>query len=397
MSVFISYRRDNGKSVAEAVYQSLCNEYNIFLDTKSLKNGYFDSALTEHIEHCSDFVVIITETVFNRCKEPNDWILYEVQIALQKNKNIIPIFVGIRNFPSNVPETLKDICRYNGIFWINEDITCAKIKLFLISNRQYKISVVSSGDQIALGLKTKEELKELYRRFLKNGRNPTDIEIYVPNINELSKLIIRQDIAKEYGIDFAKHLAEQTLLMKKKRIKEVLEMAIEYLILDEMIDSCAMKLQEFYLKKYGVENCVFKDDEGIEFFYWTPFLWFDIIEELLKELLFDRYYVYGNSKDFIEIDCFVENRSGKEIWGFSSFVSRLSEVKSYNKLMNRINTLGGRGDYTDIPLRSLAFHVYPDFYYNIGLLKSKKTLKSFEKVNQYKDIFNLWHYYIGLH
>ena len=27
----------------------------------------------------------------------------------------------------------------------------------------------------------------------------------------------------------------------------------------------------------------------------------------------------------------------------------------------------------DIPLHSLAFHVYPDLYYNIGLLKANKT------------------------
>jgi hypothetical protein len=59
--------------------------------------------------------------------------------------------------------------------------------------------------------------------------------------------------------------------------------------------------------------------------------------------------------------------------------------------------LPGRSDYMDIPLHSLAFHVYPDLYYNIGLLKANKTMQSFEKVNQYKDVFNLWHYYIGLH
>ncbi len=149
----------------------------------------------------------------------------------------------------------------------------------MVSNKRYKLSVVRSGNQIALGSETKEELKELYRRFLKNGRNPTDIEIYIPYTNELSKLIIRQDVAKEHGIDFAEHLAEQSLLKKIKWIKEALEIAIEYLLQDEMIDSCAMKLKELYVKKYGVGNCVFNDEEGIEFFYWAPFLWFDIIED----------------------------------------------------------------------------------------------------------------------
>lgn len=397
MSVFISYRGDYGKPIAESIHRSLCKEYNTFLDAGSLKNGYFDSAITEHIENCSDFIIIITETVFNRCTEPDDWIFHEVQIALRKNKNIIPIFFGIQKFPSNVPEPLKGLCGYNGISWSDEDATCKRIKSFLISNRQYKLSVVCSGNQITLSSKTKEELKELYRRFLKDGRNPTDVEIYISTPNELSKLIVRQDVAKEYGTDFAEHLAEQSLLKKTVWIKRALEIAIEYLIQDEMIDACAIRLRELYVKKYGVGNCFFKDEEGTAFFYWTPFLWFDIIEELLKELLLDRYYIYGNSKDFTEIDCFVETRSGKEIWGFKSFVSRLSGDKSYTELMNRINMPGGRAGYMDIPLHSLAFHVYPDFYYNIGLLKANKTMQSFEKVSQYKDVFNLWHYYIGLH
>ena len=292
---------------------------------------------------------------------------------------------------------MKAICRYNGIFWVDGDTTCAKLKSFLVSNRRYRLSVVCSSEQITLSPETKEDLKELYLRFLKNKRNPTDVELYIPNTNELSKQIMRQDIAAEFGIDFAEHLSEQSLLKKIKWIKRPLEIAIEYLVQDEMIDSCASRLKELYIKKYGIDNCFSKDEEGLNIFYWTPFLWFDIIEKLLKELLFNRYYVYGNSKDYTEIDCFVETQSGKGIWGFSSFISKRSEDNSYAELMNKISMPGGRGDYFDIPLHSLAFHVYPDLYYNIGLLKANKTKRSFEKVNQYKDAFNLWHYYIGLH
>lgn len=86
MSVFISYRRDGGKPVAESIYQSLCDEYNIFLDTESLKNGYFDSAIIERIENCSDFIVIITETVFDRCTEPNDWIFMKHKLRFERIK-----------------------------------------------------------------------------------------------------------------------------------------------------------------------------------------------------------------------------------------------------------------------------------------------------------------------
>ena len=47
MSVFISYRRDGGKPVAEAICDALYKEYDVFLDTKSLGSGHFDSAIVE--------------------------------------------------------------------------------------------------------------------------------------------------------------------------------------------------------------------------------------------------------------------------------------------------------------------------------------------------------------
>ena len=397
MSIFISYRRDGGKSVAEAIYQNLHNDYNIFLDTKSLKNGYFDSAITTHIENCTDFLILITETVFNRCNEPNDWIFHEAQIALREKKNIIPIFIGIQNFPANVPEQLKEICRYNGIFWSNEPEVFTKIKSFLFCNRRYSLLVLNESNRPVLSTESKEELKELYRVFLKNGRSHVDIDINISDMNDFTDLLTRKDIVNAYGSEFAKHFAEQSLLKKFKLVKPILNIAIEYLLQDEMIDACAIRLCSFYIDKYKGGNLCFTDEDGIEYPCWVPFLWFDIIEELLKEIIEDRYCYYGNSRDFTEIDCFIETRSGKEIWSFSSFVSKKSDDGVCKDLMRKLRIPGWRVDYMDIPLHSLAFHVYPDLYYNIGRLKANMTNQSFEEINKYNDAFNLWHYFIGLH
>ncbi len=397
MSVFISYRRDGGKPVAEAIYENLHTDYSIFLDTESLKNGYFDSAITDHIENCTDFIIIITETVFNRCSEPNDWIFHEAQIAIREHKNIIPIFVGIQKFPSNVPEPLQEICRYNGIFWREDNDVFVKIKSFLLSNRRYVLSVVREDDHIVLDPTTKDELKSLYRIFLKNGRRAVDVAINIPDIQDISSLSVRNDVANGYGIEFAKHMAEQSTLKKYKYIKEALKIAIEYLLQDEMIDTAAFKLSDTYINRYGIDNCRFADEDGLEHPYWTVFAWFDIIEEMLKELVLDRYYCYGNSKDYTEISCYLETRSGREIWDFTSFVMKQTDDVAYNELMRKLRMPGGRGDYMDIPLDSLIAHVYPDLYYNIGQLKANMTNQSFDDVNQYKGAFNLWYYSVGLH
>lgn len=397
MSIFISYRRDKGKPVAEAIYQNLCNEYNIFLDTESLKNGYFDSAIVDRIESCSDFIAIITNTVFDRCSDPNDWIFHEIQLALQSNKNIIPVFVETQSFPANVPKPLKEICRLNGIFWSNDIHTFEKIKSFLISNKRYTLSVVPNKNHINLSPHSKKEPHELYQRFLKYGRSPVNIELQVTQLNDFSGIIIEKEIVLEYGTEFAMHVANQSLIKKIKGIKNVLEAAIEYMLQDEMLDDCALKLRKFYIKKYGISNCVFTDTDGIESFYWTPFLWIDIIEELLKEILNDRYYLYGSCKDLACVSCYIEDSKGNELWHFLSFISKQYNNDIYEDFLYMLTCHQGKNFFTDIPLHDLAFHVFPDFYYNIGLLKNNKTIYSFEEIKTYKNVFNLQYYSIGLH
>lgn len=397
MSVFISYRRDGGMPIAEDIYTSLSEEYDVFLDVESLKNGFFDTAIVEKIKQCSDFIVLITETVFNRCSEPNDWIFHEAMIALHENKNIIPIFVGLTSFPPNVPEALRDICRFNGIFWSNAKQSCPKIKSFLISNKRYIISVVRNQDKIGLSTETKNDLVNLYQRFLKNGRLPVDVRIEIQDPKDLSTLMLRDDIIDSYGVDSALHIAEQSLLKKIKWIHDELECAISYMLQDEMLDACAFKMRDHYVSMYGAKKCIYIDDDGIENYAITPYVWKEIVEELLKELVTDRYNDYGNSKDYIGIDCSVEKRNGSEIWMFSSFIPVLKDNEAVMALIETLKMPGGRADYLDIPLRILTLHTYPDLYYNVGLLKTNKTTQSFDEINKYKDVFNLLHYSFGLH
>lgn len=397
MSVFISYRRDDGNTVAEEIYNALNAQYNVFLDVCSLKNGYFDTAIVEHIEKCSDFIFVITKTTFDRCSQQNDWIFNEAKIALQEHKNIIPVFVGLTAFPANVPESLCEICRFNGIFWSNADDACEKIKSFLISNRRYILSVTRNKDNVELSPKTKSDLKELYRRFLKNGRLPVDIKVEIQNLKDLAILLQKKKIIDDYGKDFATQIAEQSLLKKQKWINNALEFAVSYLIQDEILDTVALKMVDYYVSKYGVKDCIIKDEAGTINYALTPFVWIDIIEEMLKELLIDRWYYYGNSEKYLPIDGSIKNKNGTEIWSFCTFVQFRQDDESTKNLINKIMVLHEHVDYFEIPLCDLIFHVYPDFYYSIGLLKDQKTSLSFDVANKYKDIFNLMHYSFGLH
>lgn len=396
--IFISYRRDGGVPVAEAIYQNLHSDYACFLDRESLKNGYFDDEIKSRIKNCTDFIVIISETVFDRCNEPNDWISCEVEIALKEHKNIIPIFVGTQKFPDNIPEQLKEIQRYNGIFWDDEAETLKKLKSFLLSNQQYQLFLVAENNRLVLTHETKESLKYLYRKFIENGRHPINIKIRIPDTDELSTLAIDDVTVNKYGVETAEYFAEQKILKRIKRFRIALEFAIEYLLQDEIIDDCADKLSDLYFERYGKDNCFFTSKEKIQYPYWTVFAWFDMIEELLKEIPSSRYHYYANHhKEFTAIDCFINQKNGKTIWHFVSFIRRQANDEDYDRLKEILSMPGGYACLQEVPPRERIFHVFPDFYFNIGMVKANLTNYSFNAFSEHDEMFNILNYSIGLH
>ena len=114
--IFISYRRKGAKTEAVLLYTLLKQKgYRVFLDFDSLHSGKFSEEIREAIAGCTDFILLIHPTAFNRCSEPNDCFTMEVECALRENKNIIPILLNQRTFPTNIPKELEGIKDFNGI------------------------------------------------------------------------------------------------------------------------------------------------------------------------------------------------------------------------------------------------------------------------------------------
>ena len=58
--IFISYRREGGMEMADAIYQRLQNAgYSVFLDLEQLKSGKFNEQLLSVIDGCTDFIVVL--------------------------------------------------------------------------------------------------------------------------------------------------------------------------------------------------------------------------------------------------------------------------------------------------------------------------------------------------
>ncbi|MBQ6718770.1 MAG: toll/interleukin-1 receptor domain-containing protein [Oscillospiraceae bacterium] len=114
--VFISYRRDGGQETARILRDSLTERgYRVFFDLESLRSGAFNTKLYSVIEECTDFVLVLSPHALDRCVNPDDWVRQEVEHALRKKKNVIPILLRNFEFPAQLPETLKDLPYCNGI------------------------------------------------------------------------------------------------------------------------------------------------------------------------------------------------------------------------------------------------------------------------------------------
>ncbi len=120
-SIFISYRREGGFDTAKHLSDLLTHDgYTVSFDIDTLRNGDFDSQLLSRIDECKDFILIVNKHAFERTLDPTfnpqkDWLRCELTYAIEKNKNIIPVFLsGANGFPENLPSDLAAVYTKNG-------------------------------------------------------------------------------------------------------------------------------------------------------------------------------------------------------------------------------------------------------------------------------------------
>ncbi len=109
--IFISYRRIGGTEIARPLKSELeMRGFRVFLDFDELKDGKFDSRIMEAIDNSPVFMVILSEHSLDRCINEDDWVRKEIEYAIQKEKNIIPINPNFQfsDFPAELPKDLRE-------------------------------------------------------------------------------------------------------------------------------------------------------------------------------------------------------------------------------------------------------------------------------------------------
>lgn len=114
--IFISYRRDGGEYTAKLLRDRLQEEgYRVFFDVESLRAGDFNTKLYSVIDECTDFLLVLSPDALDRCENEGDWVRREVEYALAKGKNVIPVMLRGFVFPAELPQSLEPLRFRNGL------------------------------------------------------------------------------------------------------------------------------------------------------------------------------------------------------------------------------------------------------------------------------------------
>lgn len=114
--VFISYRRDGGEYTAKILRDRLSEAgYRVFFDVESLRSGDFNTGLYSVIDECTDFLLVLSPGALDRCVNDDDWVRREIEYALEKGKNIVPVMLRGFSFPSQLPPSIEPLRYRNGL------------------------------------------------------------------------------------------------------------------------------------------------------------------------------------------------------------------------------------------------------------------------------------------
>lgn len=113
--IFISYRRIDGRDFARNILLALGKRgyENVFFDYSSMREGAFNQQIFTAIEHCKDFLLILSPLSMLNCSRQEDWVAIEIEKAISCGCNIIPISINepFNNWPEDFPRKLSILKR----------------------------------------------------------------------------------------------------------------------------------------------------------------------------------------------------------------------------------------------------------------------------------------------
>lgn len=195
-NIFISYRRKGGFAVARLLYDHLrIMGFAPFFDMEELRSGQFNIKLYDTIDECDNFLLILPPNSLDRCVNTDDWLRLEIERAITKKKNIIPVVLDGFSF-SNIPDCMIDLSKYNAVS-LSQEYFDASLKKIISMLRNVQVIPVESKPSIIenerkkntyFSMEDKKEVKRLHiqQKLFKSF----DRDVYSKIINEYDELKI---------------------------------------------------------------------------------------------------------------------------------------------------------------------------------------------------------------
>jgi serine/threonine protein kinase len=199
--LFISYRRNDTREAVSSIYQALIKSYGsneIFADMAAIEPGNtWPDDIQNALKNSKIVLAIIGKDWLGtsaedknnlpRICDKEDWVRKEVEMAIDLNKKIIPVLIGIDKFPDtlDLPEKLKKLANIQ-FFKINiQPGESGDIKL-LKENIEVLRMNLKANDEIKAALQI--ELRNKYGELIKIGSS-NKANIYLGRDNVLDRLV----------------------------------------------------------------------------------------------------------------------------------------------------------------------------------------------------------------
>lgn len=283
--VFISYRRKgSGAGVAGELQSKLERRgYKVFLDVDNIGSGAFPDQIDHAIRDCSDFLLILSPGMLDRCVDEEDWVRHEIVLAEKYGKNIVGVALPgfVMPMAESLPAELHEIPEKQVFLWSHEyrqasfEKIVENLKSTALKKKRNKRNFSGIGLVVALiviGLwfllpnstspEVQEEIpspnvnyKQIYTQavndtfssYLRAGdsllqmvpENPSDrqdFSVFMEGIDEYKAAL---DYAKEYpgmvsNVSSARKKCDSLMDLRKHRLNHELEAVSKFIEIDQI-------------------------------------------------------------------------------------------------------------------------------------------------------------------
>ena len=253
-----------------------------------------------------------------------------------------------------------------------------------IVKRSINLAIGLYENEICLSPESIQTLKDYYLLDKEEKKNGVKVNIDIIDFESMALHVRKIMGGSEQNTD-GLDIVRQKLSTRIKGIRKSIENAIQCM-LDYSESSMPESYNDLFIKMYGDNNFIYRDEFSVECYYSEVYYWVTLSNIIIKEQIID---FIANSNKFniiFKVDFVIPSLD----WYFTAAVPE--KYKKLELLSHRDATIA------DFDNRDLLLYVYPQMYFSVGrMLDGKDGISSETLKNNVQKLVNPLNYFAGLH